>query len=140
MRGTDCRVDRARVRRFAEGDHEAAAYNALPLVERQCRDLLLAIDAPLYRVQRERSPGTYSGLGSMLPALVDRGLDESWYRFLRTFLSAPNGWNFRNEALHGFVDDVGSLAAGLVLIAVLYVTLLHPYRDGSRETEHEVAD
>ena len=114
------------VRRFNEGDYEAAAYTGIPLIERQCRELLLAVDAPLYRVQRERKPGTYPGLGAMLPLLVERGLEESWYRFLRTLLSAPNGWNFRNEALHGFVEDVGAAPAGLVLIAVLYLTLLHP--------------
>ena len=117
------------VRRYIDGDHEAAAYTGIPLVERQCRELLLAIDAPLYRVQRERAPGTYPGLGALLPQLLERGLDESWYRYLRTLLSAPNGWNFRNEALHGFVDDVGSPGAGLVLIAVLYLTLLRPNRD-----------
>lgn len=80
----------------------------------------------LYRVQREHAPGTYPGLGALLPQLLERGLDESWYRYFRTLLSAPNGWNFRNEALHGFVDDVGSPGAGLVLIAVLYLTLLRP--------------
>jgi hypothetical protein len=116
------------VRRFTEGDYEGAAYTGIPLVERQCRELLLAIDAPLYRVQRERAPGTYPGLGALLPLLAERGLDESWYRFLRTLLSAPNGWNFRNEALHGFIDDVGWPGAGLVLIAVLYLTLLRPHR------------
>lgn len=116
------------VRRFIDGDYEAAACTGIPLVERQCRQLLLAIDAPLYRVQRERAPGTYPGLGALLPQLRERGLDESWFRYLRTFLSAPNGWNFRNEALHGFVDDVGWLGAGLVLIAVLYLTLLQPKR------------
>lgn len=114
------------VRRFNEGDYEAAAYTGIPLVERQCRELLLAVDAPLYRVQRERKPGTYPGLGALLPLLAERGLEESWYRFLRTLLSAPNGWNLRNEAVHGFVEDVGAAPAGLVLIAVLYLTLLHP--------------
>lgn len=118
-------IERA-IGRFAQGDYEGAAYTGIPLVERLCRELLLAIDAPLYRVQRERAPGQYPGLGALLPLLAERGLDESWYRFLRTFLSAPNGWNFRNEALHGFVDDVGSVGAGLVLIAVLYLTLLYP--------------
>jgi hypothetical protein len=114
------------VRRFTDGDYEAVTYTGIPLVERQCRELLLAVDAPLYRVQRERAPGTYPGLGALLPLLAERGLDESWFRFLRTFLSAPNGWNLRNEALHGFIDDVGVTSAGLVLIAVLYLTLLHP--------------
>lgn len=51
---------------------------------------------------------------------------------LRTFLSAPNGWNFRNEALHGFVDDVGWPGAGLVLITVLYLTLLRQHRESTK--------
>ena len=114
------------VRRFSDGDFEAAAYTAIPLIERQCRDLLLSINAPLYRVQRERAPGTYPGLGALLPELAGRGLDESWYRFLRTLLSAPNGRNLRNEALHGFVEDVNLTTAGLVLIALHYTSLLHP--------------
>ena len=102
-----------------------------------CAALLLTIDSPLYRVQQpERAPGTYPGLGALLPQLAERGLDESWYRFLRTFLSAPNGWNFRNEALHGFVDDVGATGAGLVLIAVLYMTLLHPRTSEADDAEH----
>ncbi len=123
------------VRRFNEGDYEAAAYAGLPLVERLCRELLLAVDAPLYRVQRDRSPGTYPGLGALLPALVERGLDQSWHRFLRSFLSAPNGWNFRNEALHGFVDDIGALPAGLVMIAVMYLACLRPDRREDPVTE-----
>lgn len=123
--------------RFHASDFEAAAYTGLPLVERLCRELLLAIDAPLYRVQRERAPGTYPGLGALLPVLAERGLDESWHRFLRTFLSAPNGWNFRNEAMHGFVDDVGELPAGLVVMALLYLTLLQP---GPKSATEEASD
>lgn len=126
------------VRRFNDGDYEAAAYTGIPLVERQCRALLLAVDAPLYRVQRERAPGTYPGLGALLPQLAERGLDESWYRFLRTLLSAPNGWNLRNEALHGFVDDVDVTGAGLILIAGLYLILLHPRP--AEATDAEPAD
>ena len=118
------------VRRFNDRDYEAATYTGLPLVERFCRGLLLQIDTPIYRIQRERKPGTYPGLGALLPLLQDRGLDESWYRFLRTFLSAPNGWSFRNEALHGFVIDVDARPAGLVLIAVMYLALVRPEAGG----------
>lgn len=118
------------VRRFNDRDFEAATYTGLPLVERLCRELLLQVDTPIYRIQRERKPGTYPGLGALLPLLRDRGLDESWYRFLRTFLSAPNGWNFRNEALHGFINDVDAFGAGLVLIAVLYLALIRPQAGG----------
>ena len=117
------------LRRFNDRDFEAATYTGLPLVERLCRELLLQVDTPIYRIQRERKPGTYPGLGALLPLLLDRGLDESWYRFLRTFLAAPNGWNFRNEALHGFIDDVDAFGAGLVLIALLYLALIRPQAD-----------
>ena len=84
--------------RFNDGDFEAAAYIALPLVERRCRELLLAVNSPIYRVQREKSPATYPGLGALLAALADHALDPSWHRFLRAFFSAPNGFNLRNEA------------------------------------------
>lgn len=114
------------VRRFCAGDYEGTVYATIPLVERQCRALLLKVDQPIYRVQRERSPGTYPGLGAMLPVLADRGLDESWHRFLRTFLVAPNGWNYRNEALHGFVESIGEVEATLVLVAIAYLMLIEP--------------
>lgn len=118
------------LRRFNDRDFEAATYTGLPLVERLCRELLLQVDTPIYRIQRERKPGNYPGLGALLPLLRDRGLDESWYRFLRTFLAAPNGWNFRNEALHGFVNDVDARGAALVLVALLYLALIRPQTGG----------
>jgi hypothetical protein len=118
------------LRRFNDRDFEAATYTGLPLVERLARELLLQVDAPIYRIQRERKPGSYPGLGALLPLLLDQGLDESWYRFLRTFLAAPNGWNFRNEALHGFINDVDAVGAGLVLIALLYLAVIRPQDDG----------
>ncbi len=117
--------------RFNDGDFEAAAYIALPLVERRCRELLLAVNSPIYRVQREKSPATYPGLGALLAALADHALDPSWHRFLRAFFSAPNGFNLRNEALHGFTDELGPLPAALTLIAVMYLSLLT--NDGSVE-------
>jgi hypothetical protein len=112
--------------RFHHGDFEGATYTALPLVERLCRGLLLAVDEPLYRVQRAKQPATYPGLGALLPALAERGLDPSWHRFLRSFLTAPNGMNFRNEALHGFVADVDDALAAIAMIGLLYVTHLRP--------------
>lgn len=109
------------VTRFVAGDYEAAAFTALPLIERIARELLLRVDAPIYRLQRQRKPGTYAGLGVLLPLLVERGLDPSWHRFIRSFATAPNGTNFRNEAFHGFIDDVGPMGAALVLISVYYL-------------------
>lgn len=109
------------VARFAAGDYEAAAFTALPLIERIARELLLRVDAPIYRLQRQKKPGTYAGLGVLLPHLAERGLDQSWHRFLRSFATAPNGTNFRNEAFHGFAEDVGPMGAALVLISVYYL-------------------
>lgn len=134
--------DRARtiaraIGRFHAGDFEAVAYTALPQIEALCRRLLIAIDAPIYRVQRTRTPGQYMGLGAMLPLLRDRGLDESWYRFFRTFLRSPNGWNYRNEALHGFVEDVPAPVAGMVLIGALYLALLQADDGSPNDTSHE---
>lgn len=115
--------------RFNEGDPEAAAFTALPLVERTLRDLLLSLDEAVYRLQRQRTPGQYAGLGALLTLLADRELDESWHRFLRSFLCAPNGLNFRNEVLHGFVDGVPPSYAGLVLIAEMYLLMIKPRAD-----------
>jgi len=109
------------VARLVAGDYEAAAFTALPLIERIARELLLRVDAPIYRLQREKKPGTYAGLGVLLPHLADRGLDPSWHRYLRSFATAPNGTNFRNEAFHGFVEDVGPMGAALVLISAYYL-------------------
>ncbi len=112
--------------RYHRGDSESAVYTALPLIERCCRDLLLLLDAPLYRVQRESAPGQYPGLGFLLSGLRQRGLDPSWHRFIRTFLTASNGLNFRNEALHGFVDSVNESTAAMILVILLYLATLQP--------------
>lgn len=109
------------VARFAAGDYEAAAYTALPLIERLARELLLLMDAPIYRLQRQQKPGSYAGLGVLLPLLAERGFDPSWHRFLRSFAASANGMNFRNEVMHGFVDDIGPLGASLVLISVYFL-------------------
>jgi hypothetical protein len=108
--------------RYYQGDAEGALYTAIPLVERLVRDLLLAIDAPIYRAQSQRAPGQYPGLGALLDELSRRGFDQSWYRYLRTLLASPNGLNLRNEALHGFVDEVGRETAAAVMVALIYLT------------------
>ena len=112
------------VRRFEAGDFEAAAYTALPLIERVARQLLIHLDAPVYPVQRERTPGQYMGLGALISALGDHGLDESWARFLRACFAAPNGMNLRNELSHGFVAEPNRFVAGLVILSVLYLAML----------------
>ena len=108
-------------KRYFDGDHEGAAHTASAHVETLVRDIVLAIPLPIYRVQRQRDPGQYPGLGTLLSALRADGLDESWGRFLEGYLAKPIGSNVRNELLHGFEVDPGRSTATLVLLSALYL-------------------
>ncbi len=107
--------------RWWAGDYEGAAFTVAPRIEALARNLLLCVNAPLYRLQRERSPGQYPGLGFLLDQLRQFGLPESLYRYLFTFLANSAGMNVRNELAHGFMDncDLGSSAVLLHCAAVL---------------------
>jgi len=104
-------------RHFFRSEFEAAAYIAVPRIEALVRGIVLSLGQGIYRVQREKSPGQYPGLGALLPVLRENGLDVSWLRFLSTFLADPAGLNYRNELSHGFLGTVGSADAALVLVA-----------------------
>jgi hypothetical protein len=110
------------IRHFT-GDFEAAAYTVTPKIEALARNIALACRLPLYRTQREKSPGQYPGLGALLPEMQKAGLNESWYRFLHTYLASVAGANFRNELLHGFVDEIAEPASALILTAALYLAI-----------------
>jgi hypothetical protein len=111
------------VGRFFSDDYEGAAYLCVPKIERLARDLLLSMNAPVFRVAHGPVAGQYPGLGALLGMLLDRGLDESWARFIDTLLTRQDGLNFRNELLHGSIDEVSQGVAGLVMIAALYLAL-----------------
>ena len=106
--------------RYYDGDPEGATYTALPLIERLCRNLLLELNEPIFRVQQATSMGQYPGLGALLEHLRNH-LDQSWYRYLKALLSSPMGLNLRNNALHGYVMDVSAATTVAVLIALLYL-------------------
>jgi hypothetical protein len=108
--------------RFFSRDPEGAAFTAVPRIERLARELLLKMRAPVFRTARGTTPGQFAGLGVMLSMLEDRGLDPSWSRYLTTLLSRQEGMNYRNELLHGSVDDANEPIAGLTLIAALYLS------------------
>lgn len=131
-------------RHFFDGDPEASAYIALPRVEALVRDLVLVLNLPVYRTQRERTPGQYPGLGALVPELIRAGMDESWGRYLTTLLSGPAGWNVRNEALHGFLSEVGPPLAALILVAALYlcigIPLSSPDADEAESESHTEAE
>lgn len=110
------------IRHFT-GDFEGAAYTVTPKIEALARSVALVCGLPLYRTQREKSPGQYPGLGALLPDLRRVGLNESWYRFLHTYLASVVGANIRNELLHGFVGEVTESASALILTAALYLAV-----------------
>lgn len=109
------------VSRFFAEDYEAAVYMCTPKVERLARELLLAGRVAVFRVPVGDRAGQYPGLGAMLGTLLERGVDESWIRFIDTLLSRQEGLNFRNELCHGSVDDPAFVVAGLVIVAAIYL-------------------
>jgi len=111
------------VGRYFNGDFEGAAFTAVARIERLAREVLLQLGAPVFKVAVRDAPAQYPGLGSLLDRLEARGLDESWARFLGTFFTRPEGPGYRNELLHGSIDDVGQGAAAIVVIAVLFMTI-----------------
>jgi hypothetical protein len=108
--------------RYWDGD-VLVAYPLVALIERLVRTLVLTTDVGIYRVQRDKSPGQYPGLGFLLQKMRD-GLDPSWFRFLWTFLASPAGVNFRNELFHGFVRKPAPGHVLLLLICATYLGLL----------------
>jgi hypothetical protein len=112
--------------RWWQGDYEGAAFTAAPRVESLARNLLLALDAGIYRLQRQDSPGQYPGLGSLLGSLHEKGLSTDWFRFIHCVLTNPVGWNLRNELSHGLIDDVDPIIGALILQCVAHIALLRP--------------
>jgi hypothetical protein len=106
---------------FAAGDFEASVAIAVPRIEAALRRLLLSTNHPLYRTQRASSPGQYPGLGTLISIAGELGLDESWLRFLSTFLTGGSGQNFRNELAHGFIAEPGPMEAAFTLVGLLWL-------------------
>lgn len=101
---------------------------ALPRVETAARELLFALGDTLFELQVRSRAGRYPTLSWLLDRLLERGLNESWHRYLDTLLTSPGiGWNLRNDRLHGLSDDeVSSELGALVLVAVLYLAFVEP--------------
>ncbi|MFF9779526.1 DUF4209 domain-containing protein [Streptomyces sp. NPDC013978] len=124
--------------RFWTGDPEGATFTIAPKIEAMARNLVLSLDAGVYRLQRQEKPGQYPGLASLLATLRERGLDESWYRNILTICGNPaGGWNLRNELAHGFIDNSGSPGAAILFQCVMYLWTLGPKQE-SEDTESDV--
>jgi len=60
-------------------------------------------------------------------------MDRSWDRFLSTFLVSPFGPNYRNELLHGYVDDATRIPAALTILIALRLALIPLSADPATE-------
>lgn len=109
--------------RHLTGDLEGAVFTVLPKVERITRELALALGEVIYRPPSSSSPKLYKGLGTLIDILAVRGLDESWSRFILTFLARQDGVNLRNDALHGAIANVDEVHSALVMVSVLYLCI-----------------
>ena len=113
---------------FQAGRYEEATTVAMPRVESLVRALCEEKGVLRFRVQRDQRHGPsirgqYPQLGSLLVE-IKPWMDRSWDRFLWTFPVSPFGPNYRNELLHGYVDDATRIPAALTILAALRLALI----------------
>jgi hypothetical protein len=117
--GTGAGIADALIRYWA-GDPNGSAFTVVPTIEAVARNLVLATDAGIYRLQRDQTPGQFPGLGVLLPLLAELyRLPESRGRFLSALLIHPAGMNLRNRMAHGYIGAVGSPIAAVLIHAAL---------------------
>lgn len=122
--------------RYWISDFEGAAFTVVPRIETLCRNLVIAMNRGVYRLQRDQKPGQYPGLGYLLDVLKEHGMDESWHRCVLTVCANPaGGLNMRNEMAHGLVEDIGAPYAAIVLQIALYLWSLSPSASDDPDTE-----
>jgi hypothetical protein len=131
---------------FQAGRYEEATTVAMPRVESLVRALCEEKGVLRFRVQRDQQKGPstrgqYPQLGALL-VQIKPWMDRSWDRFLWTFLVSPFGPNYRNELLHGSVDDATRVPAALTMLAALRLALipLSADRAGPPETASILKD
>jgi hypothetical protein len=112
---------------FQAGRYEEATTVAMPRIESLVRALCDEKGVLRFRVQRDQrqgpsTRGQYPQLGALLVE-IRPWMDRSWDRFLWTFLVSPFGPNYRNELLHGYVDDATRIPATLTILAALRLAL-----------------
>jgi hypothetical protein len=125
---------------FGRQEFEHGATTAMPRVETLVRDLCDGKGILRYRVQRDQRGGQsvrgqYPQLGALL-GQAKPWMDRSWWRYFWTFLVSPFGPNYRNELLHGYVDEVSRTNAALTILAAVRLSLV-PLNDEAESDEGE---
>lgn len=134
--GTGATLADAIVRYWA-GDPNGSAFTIVPGIEAMVRDLVLATDTGIYRLQKNQTPGQFPGLGVLLPLLSELyQLPESRTRFLSALLTHPAGMNLRNRMAHGYIVSVGPpVAAVLIHSALNLAAIATPALDAEPATD-----
>ena len=109
--------------RHRSGDYDGATSILLPRIERMSRDAVILLKEPVTRSGGAGSSRQNLTLSGLIDLLGKRGLDESWVRFLRAFL--VDNLNYRNDALHGNVDEANEFVSALVLAGAVFLTTLN---------------
>jgi Domain of unknown function (DUF4209) len=113
--------------RYWAGDPNGAALTIVPGIEALARNLVLATDTGIYRLQKNYTPGQFPGLGVLLPLLSELyQLPESRSRFLSALLTHPAGMNLRNRMAHGYIGSVGPPVAAVLIHAALSLAAIAP--------------
>lgn len=111
------------LRLFWSSDPSGAARLAIPLIEAAARELLMLLDAPLYRTERGQSPGRFPAMDFYVDKLEGAGLDPDWVAALRGALLS-RGLNLRNRFAHGFQLDFSDADAALLIrLAGLFIAM-----------------
>lgn len=105
---------------FRRGNFEESAAMVMPRIETLARKRLETIGELKYQVQVGNRRATLQQLGPMIADLKPH-IPISWYRFLHTFLESKFGPNYRNELLHGYVENVGMTESSLTLLCALFM-------------------
>lgn len=124
---------------FQATRYEEATTVAMPRIESLVRALCQEKGVLRFRVQRGQrqgpsTRGQYPQLGALLVE-IRPWMDRSWDRFLWTFLVSPFGPNYRNELLHGYLDDATRIPAALTILAALRLALIPLNTDRTRPTD-----
>ena len=128
---------------FQAKRYEEATTVAMPRIESLVRALCQEKGVLRFRVQRDQrqgpsTRGQYPQLGALLVE-IRPWMDRSWDRFLWTFLVSPFGPNYRNELLHGYVDDATRVPAALMILAALRLALIPLGTDRTTESPGPVS-
>ncbi len=111
------------IRRHLLGEHDAAAHQLVPRIEKVVRALARGAGVIVVAEPRGAIPGGVRPIGAIIPELAGV-LDEPWRRYLRNLLTDELGLNLRNKIAHGLVEVVAQQEAALLVHASTFLSLL----------------